>query len=112
MVGRSDVLKGIFSRLLILMTKKMAIVTYMFSLSWEEGGEAWKWWRQFLAWEKEQVIECCILLHPIVLQVNVSNMWMQLHASSKFNISSACNYLFLMGQNYNIDHSFDIRRFL
>jgi len=76
-----------FSRLLIQLTTKMTIVTNMFFLGWEEGGEAWKLWRRLLAWEKEHVIECCILLHPIVLQVKMSatcGCSFMLHQNSMF----------------------------
>jgi len=54
----------------------MEIVAYMFSLGWGEGGEAWNWLRQLLAWEEDQVRECCAILSNIVLQPNTSDRWL------------------------------------
>jgi len=51
----------------------MAIVVEMFSFGWREGGEAWKWRRRLLAWEEDQVTECCVILSNIVLQPNTSD---------------------------------------
>jgi hypothetical protein len=47
----------------------------IFSLGWREGGHAWKWMRRLLVRDEEQVSECCALLHPIILQVGASDMW-------------------------------------
>jgi hypothetical protein len=99
-------MKGTCSCLLHLADNKTVTVEDMFSLDWGEGGEAWKWWRRLLAWDEEQVRERCMLLHPIVLQTNVSGRWTwQLHVSSKYNVSSAYNYLLSMDQPINVDHS-------
>jgi hypothetical protein len=78
----------------------------MFLLGWGEGGEAWKWRRRLLAWEKELESDWCTLLLPIVLQTAVNDRWiLQLHASTKYNISSAYNFLTWRDQPLNNDHT-------
>jgi len=50
-------------------------VEEMARLGWAEGGMAWVWRRQLLAWEEDSVRECILLLHNVVLQVNVFDKW-------------------------------------
>lgn len=45
----------------------------MFSLGWEEGGEAWSWRRRLWAWKEEMVEECRLLLDTVCVQSNVSD---------------------------------------
>ncbi|AES90772.1 hypothetical protein MTR_4g097730 [Medicago truncatula] len=68
----------------------MATVVEMYSLGWEEEGEAWKWRRRLLAWEEGKVRECC-------------------DSSNKYNVTSAYNYL-LSSTNNNLaaDHITEI----
>jgi len=47
----------------------------MFNLGWDVGGEAWKWRRRLLSWEKEMLVECRLLLLTVVLQVIVDDVW-------------------------------------
>jgi len=59
-----------------------------------------------MAWEEELESECCELLIPIVLHADVNDMWIwQLHASSKYNVTSAYNHLTSRDQPSNNDHS-------
>jgi hypothetical protein len=82
------ILKSSFSCLFDLTNNKMAIVTEMCSLEWGEGGEAWKWRRQLLTWEEDQVRECCVILY------NTSDNWLlHLHTSHQYNVTSVYNYL-------------------
>ena len=104
------VLKNSFSRLFDLATNKMAMVSEMYSLGWGEEGEAWKWRRRLLAWEEEKVRECCDFLTNIILQLTHSDRWIwNLHASNKYNVTSAYNHL-LSSTNNNLaaDHITEI----
>jgi len=59
-----------------------------------------------LAWEEELERECCALLLPIVLQTSTNDRWIwQLHASSKYNVTSVYNFLTSRDQPSNIDHN-------
>jgi hypothetical protein len=59
-----------------------------------------------LAWEEELMGEFCELLSSVVLQVHVIDRWIwQLHASSKYNVSSVYNYLTSTDQSLINDHS-------
>jgi hypothetical protein len=60
-------LKCRFSRLFGLVDNKMALVVEMNSLGCGVDGEAWRWWWRLLAWEEEQLTECCEFLDNIVL---------------------------------------------
>jgi hypothetical protein len=42
---------------------------------WGIGGGAWVWRRRLFAWEEESVRECYLLLHNIVLQDSVHDIW-------------------------------------
>jgi HEAT repeat protein len=64
-----------FSRLFDLSNNKLCTVADMFSLGWEEGGEAWRWRRRLWAWEEVLVEECRNLLNNIVLQTDISDRW-------------------------------------
>jgi len=50
-------------------------VEVMASRGWGVGGGAWVWMRRLFAWEEECVMECCALLHDIVLQDHTIDMW-------------------------------------
>lgn len=65
-----------FGRLFELAEDKSIYVASMFSLGWNEGGEAWKWRRRQWAWEEELVAECRLLLTNVTLQLNVSDTWL------------------------------------
>jgi len=90
------ILKDRLNRLFYLSNNKMATVVDMFSLGWEEGGEAWKWRRRLITWEEELGSECCAFLLPIVLQ---------LHASPRYNVASVYNFLTSRYQTFNNDHA-------
>lgn len=64
-----------FSRLFELAVNKLSTMANVFSLGWEEGGEAWGWRKRLWAWEEEMVVECRHLLNTIVLQLDVSDRW-------------------------------------
>jgi len=50
--------------------------------------------------------ECCALLLTIVLHVDVNDRWiLQLHASSKYNVTSAYNFLTSRDQPLNNDNT-------
>jgi len=67
-----------------------------------KGGEAWNWRRRLLAWDEELWSDCCALLIPIVLQVNVNDRWTwQLHVSFGYNVASAYHYLTSRDQTFN-----------
>jgi len=71
-----------------------------------EEGEAWKWRRKFLAWEEELGREYCVILLPIVLEVDMNDMWIwQLHTSSKYNFTIVYNFLTSRDQSSNNDHN-------
>lgn len=71
-----------------------------------KGCKAWKWRRRLFAWEEELGRECCTLLLPIVLLTCMNDMliW-QLHATSKYNVISAYNFLTSRDQPWNNDHN-------
>jgi len=48
----------------------------MYTLSWGEDGEAWRWRRRLLAWEEELVVEIRNLLTNVTLQDTVSDVWL------------------------------------
>ena len=54
---------------------KSSSVATMFSLGWEEGGEAWKWLRRLRTWEEDLLVECRTLFHDVYLQTNLSDKW-------------------------------------
>ncbi|GAU49132.1 hypothetical protein TSUD_406970 [Trifolium subterraneum] len=65
-----------FGRLFDLAENKSCSVAEMFSLGWEEGGEAWAWRRQLWAWEEEEMLrECQTLLLNFSFQVQTSDYW-------------------------------------
>jgi len=68
-----------FSRLFDLSLYKSSTVAEMFSLGWEEGGEAWGCRRRLWDWEEETIGECCRLLDNFVLQTEVVDRWHWLH---------------------------------
>jgi len=51
-------LRDKFPRLFDLAVDKEALVVDMATRGWGEGGNAWRWRRQLLAWEEESVREC------------------------------------------------------
>ena len=100
------ILKRNFSRLFHLAVNKMATVAEMFSLGWGEGGEVWKWQRRLLAWEEDQVRECCVILTNVVLQPNTRDRWLwHLHSSHKYNVTSVYNYLLSSVNLVTADHT-------
>ena len=64
-----------FPRLFDLAVNMECSVEERARLGREEGGMAWVWRRQLLAWEEDSVRECILLLHNVVLQVNVFDKW-------------------------------------
>ena len=64
-----------FIRLFELSINKDKTIAKMFSLGWEEGGEAWGWRRQLLAWEEDLVGECTSFLSNVTLQDIVTVVW-------------------------------------
>ena len=64
-----------YPRLFDLAVNKDCTVAEMEREGWEEGGRVWVWRRRLLAWEKESVRECSLLLHNFVLQVNATDKW-------------------------------------
>jgi len=54
----------------------MATVAEKKLLGWGDEGEAWKWRGRLWAWEEEQLVECCALLHSIFLLDDVKDMWL------------------------------------
>jgi hypothetical protein len=46
-----------------------------FSLGWGVGGDAWRWRRRLLVWEKELIMECKTLLDNVNLQVDIIDQW-------------------------------------
>ena len=64
-----------FRRLYDLAENKAITVRNMFSLGWEDGGEAWQWRRRLWAWEEELVGECRELLSNVTLQDNTTDAW-------------------------------------
>jgi len=98
------ILKDKFSWHFFLSINKLATLAGMFLLGWGEGGEAWKWRRRLFAWKEELKSDCCTLLLLIVLQTVVNDIWIcQLHASSKYNVSSGYNCLTSRDQPLNND---------
>jgi len=84
----------------------MAIVAEMFSLRWGEGGEAWKWRRQLLSWEEDQVRKCCLILFNIVMHPNNYDKWLwHLHTSHQYNFTSVYNYLVSSVNLVAVDHT-------
>ncbi|XP_024636360.1 uncharacterized protein [Medicago truncatula] len=57
-----------FRRLFDLSVDKYMKVTEMYSLGWDEGGEAWGWRRQLFALEEDLGGECRTLLSNVTLQ--------------------------------------------
>ena len=104
------VLKSRFSLLFYLANNKMMTVEYMNTLGWSEDGEAWNGKRRLLAWEEEQVRECCELLHYFVLQADVADRWLwQLNKSKIYNVYSAYNYLLIIDHKLTTNHTNIIR---
>lgn len=82
----------------------------MNTLGWSEDGEAWNGKRRLLAWEEEQVRECCELLHYFVLQADVADRWLwQLNKSKIYNVYSAYNYLLIIDHKLTTNHTNIIR---
>jgi len=50
------------------------MIEEMFTLGWEEGGEAWRWRRRLWAWEEDMIVECRHSLDGFVLQSDISYM--------------------------------------
>ena len=88
------IFKSSFSRLFHLADNKISTMAEKFSFGKGEDGEAWKWWHRLLAWEEDQVRECCVILTNVVLQPSTHDMWLwHLHSSHKYNVTSVYNYL-------------------
>jgi len=62
-------------RLFELSVNKGKTIAKMFSVGWEEGGEAWGWRSQLLAWEEDLVGECTSLISNVTLQDIVIDVW-------------------------------------
>jgi len=59
-----------------------------------------------LFWGEELESECRVLLIPIVLFTDVTDMWIwQLHVFSKYNVTSVYNYLTSRDQPLNNAHT-------
>jgi len=56
-----------FPRLFNLAVNKECLVEEMARWGWKDGGRAWVWRRRLFAWEEENVRECTLLSHNIVL---------------------------------------------
>jgi len=64
-----------FNRLFGLALNKLSTVSDMYTLGWEVGGDAWSWRRPLLAWEKEMLGECRLILNNFVVHTDVSDRW-------------------------------------
>ena len=64
-----------FPRLFDLVVEKECSVGEMAGRGWGIDGGAWVWRRRLFAWEEENVRECSLLLHNIVLQDTVHDTW-------------------------------------
>ena len=65
-----------FRRLFDLSIHKDLSVGEMYSLGWDEHGEAWSWRRRLLAWEEELVVEIRNLLTNVILQDTQLDVWL------------------------------------
>ena len=68
-------LKLKFPRLFDLALNKESLVVDMVRILGADGEGEGMWRRRLLAWEEESVRECSILLHNIVLQENIHDVW-------------------------------------
>jgi len=63
------------------------------------GGDVWNWRRRLLAWEEEQVGECCELLTSIVLQDGLDDKWLwKLNLSKSYTVNHAFQLIFYISE--------------
>ncbi|PNY13834.1 cysteine-rich receptor-like protein kinase [Trifolium pratense] len=60
-----------FNRLFELAIDKNITVADMYRRGWVVGGNGWRWRRHLFAWEEDLVLECCVVLENLFLQVDV-----------------------------------------
>jgi len=65
----------LFPRLFVLAMNKECLGEDMRRILGADGGGEGLWRRRLLVWEEECVRECSVLLHNIVLQDNVHDVW-------------------------------------
>ena len=83
-----------FPRLFDLTVDRWVTVEEMARKGWEERGSACVWRRRLLAWEKESVSECTILLQDIVLQDNTLDRWRWLlDTINSYTVKGTYHYL-------------------
>ena len=88
-----------FPRLFDLVVNNECSVGEMVGLGWAAGGRPWVWRRRLLAWEEDNVRECILLLHDVVLQVNVSDKWRWLlDPVNGYSVREAYRYITTSGE--------------
>ena len=83
-----------FPRLFELAVEKECRVEIMGRRGWEVDGGAWVWRRRLFEWEEESVRECSFLLHNIVLQDDVHDIWRwQLDPVHGYSVRESYRYI-------------------
>ncbi|GAU50875.1 hypothetical protein TSUD_88620 [Trifolium subterraneum] len=97
MTGGSEAVGGGAERFFVVeggLENSRRTVDAMCELGWEDGGAAWQWRRQLLAWEEEKLAECRTLLLNVVLQPNISDKWVWRHdINNGYSVRDAYTFL-------------------
>ncbi|MCH81942.1 cytochrome P450 [Trifolium medium] len=83
-----------FPRLFGLAVAQEISMAEMCRLSWSGGGEGWQLRRRLFVWEEGLLVECCLLLANVVLQVQELDKWRWLlDPDGAYSVSSTYYWL-------------------